>query len=112
MRESHARCVRLGMSVYDRPTAPPSVLCSSISLALLIGVDRISKVGVPGDRVWRQCLESSFHLSEPAPLHHRNNCQKVEVPGTITLKKWGCPGIQAPMITTLMALLNAVVSLL
>jgi hypothetical protein len=29
-----------------------------------------------------------------------NNCQKVEVPGTITLKKWGCPGTQAPMVLT------------
>jgi hypothetical protein len=35
-------------------------------------------------------------------LHYttENNCQKVEVPGTITLKKLGCPGTQVPMVTT------------
>jgi hypothetical protein len=34
-------------------------------------------------------------------LHYtENNCQKVEVPGTITLKKWECQGTQASMVTT------------
>jgi hypothetical protein len=38
-----------------------------------IGVDRISKVRVSGARVTMfvgVCLRSSFHLPEPAPLHH------------------------------------------
>jgi hypothetical protein len=76
------------------------------SSAQFIGVDRISKVGVlgaRGDHVWRQCLRSSFHLPNRFHYTTENNCQKGEVPGTITLKKWGCPGTQAPMIATPMA---------
>jgi hypothetical protein len=79
--------------------------------SLFIGIDRISKVrvpgaGCPGDHVWRQCLYEVLFIYRNR-LHYttENNCQKVEVPGTITLEKWGCPGTKAPMITTPMALL-------
>jgi hypothetical protein len=37
-----------------------------------------------------------------------NKCQKVEVPGTIMVKKWGCPGTQAPMVTIIVSLITEV----
>jgi hypothetical protein len=68
----------------------------------LIGVYNY-KVGVLGARVTmfgRSAYEALFIYRNRLHYTTENNCQKVEVPSTITLKKRGCPGTQAPMVTT------------
>jgi hypothetical protein len=58
---------------------------------------------VPGARVTMfggSAYEVLFIYRNRLQYTTENNCQKVEVPGTITLNKWGCPGTQAPMVTT------------
>jgi hypothetical protein len=51
-------------------------------------------MGVPGARVTMfggSAYEILFIYRNRFHYTTENNCQKVEVPGTITLKKWGRP---------------------
>jgi hypothetical protein len=76
---------------------------------IIIGIDRILKVGEPGARVTLfggSAYEVLFIYRNRLHYTTENNCQKVEVPGTITLKKSGCPGTQAPMVTTSMGIID------
>jgi hypothetical protein len=59
---------------------------------MVIGVDRISKVGVLGARVAMfggSGYEVLFIYRNRLHYTTENNCQKVGVPDTMTLKKWG-----------------------